>query len=139
MRNWNANNRERKKEIARESYQRHRKVRIAESVKWAKENPEARRKSARQSSKKLREKRQQIIFEAKAKPCVDCGSEYPPDVMDLDHVRGTKIAALSHFVSGKAKAPEGMSYTEAIFAEIAKCDVRCSNCHRLRHYYEAKV
>lgn len=25
---------------------------------------------------------------------------------------------------------------EALHAEIAKCDVRCPNCHRLRHHKE---
>lgn len=50
--------------------------------------------------------------------------------MDFDHVRGTKSFAISTntYHIGIAR----------LTAEIAKCDVRCPNCHRLRHH-NAKV
>lgn len=54
-------------------------------------------------------------------PCVDCG-ESDPIVLDFDHL-GDKlecVASLSH-----RGAPR-----EEIAAEIAKCEVRCANCHR---------
>lgn len=55
-------------------------------------------------------------------PCVDCG-EGDVVVLDFDHVRGDKvndICTLSRW---------GISWTR-IETEIAKCDVRCANCHR---------
>lgn len=52
---------------------------------------------------------------------------YPSYVMDFDHIKGTKIGALSRMAGdGKPLA--------SILAEIAKCDVVCANCHRLRTF-----
>lgn len=53
-------------------------------------------------------------------PCVDCG-ETDPLVLQFDHVAGVKtinVTATLHLADwGK------------IAAEIAKCAVRCANCH----------
>lgn len=56
--------------------------------------------------------------------CVDCG-ESEPIVLDFDHVRGTKTGNVSDLVAGRATVA-------AITAEIAKCEIRCANCHRRR-------
>ena len=56
--------------------------------------------------------------------CVDCG-ETDPVVLEFDHVRGTKIAHVSRMVKGAVSLAR-------LQAEIAKCDVRCANCHRRR-------
>jgi hypothetical protein len=45
--------------------------------------------------------------------------------MDFDHARGAKVAILAKLRSDKASLSK-------IDAEIAKCDVVCANCHRLR-------
>jgi len=56
-------------------------------------------------------------------PCIDCG-EHDPRVLDLDHRDpGTKVHAVSMLMS----RPWAI-----IQREIAKCDVRCANCHRRR-------
>lgn len=57
--------------------------------------------------------------------CSDCHQNYPPCVMDFDHVRGVKTRNIGTMVS------QGFSL-EALYAEIAKCEVVCSNCHRVR-------
>jgi hypothetical protein len=58
------------------------------------------------------------------KACVDCGIT-DRRVLQFDHRdRATKVANLSN-----------MSYSyglDAIMAEVAKCDVRCANCHMIR-------
>lgn len=56
-------------------------------------------------------------------PCIDCG-EKDPVVLELDHVRGNKIMAVG------AMATHGGVSLEKLKEEIAKCEVRCANCHR---------
>lgn len=58
-----------------------------------------------------------------ANPCVDCG-ETDPVVLDFDHVRGVKAFNIS-VVMAKAAVSK-----RTLEEEIAKCDVRCANCHR---------
>lgn len=53
-------------------------------------------------------------------PCVDCGNDNPV-VLQFDHVRGKKVAGISTMI--------GRYSTNNILAEIAKCEVRCANCH----------
>ena len=57
-------------------------------------------------------------------PCVDCKVQYPYYVMDFDHVRGRKHKNVSELISSLSK--------KKIDEEIAKCEVVCSNCHRIR-------
>jgi len=68
-------------------------------------------------------------------PCVDC-AEKDPVVLDLDHVRGTKLKAVSFMVSNSWSILK-------ILEELPKCEVRCANCHRRktakeRGYYRWK-
>ncbi len=59
-----------------------------------------------------------------SRPCVDCG-EPDPIVLEFDHVRGEKRADVDSLITvGCSRA--------LLLAEIAKCDVRCANCHRRR-------
>lgn len=64
----------------------------------------------------------ELIVLAKTKPCADCGREYPPYVMDFDHLRDKE------FLVSQGKR---VGY-QRLVAEIAKCDVVCANCHRER-------
>lgn len=56
-------------------------------------------------------------------PCVDCGYTNPI-ALEFDHVRGKKIAAIAVMVT------RGLGLI-TIKEEIAKCEVRCANCHRI--------
>ena len=58
--------------------------------------------------------------------CIDCG-ESNPIVLDFDHVNGVKLGNVSDISNG------GYSI-KTIQKEIDKCEVRCSNCHRIATY-----
>ena len=60
-----------------------------------------------------------------ARGCIDCGYRDHHAALEFDHVRGEKkfiMAALRALRPSRAR----------LDAEIAKCEVRCSNCHRIK-------
>lgn len=57
-------------------------------------------------------------------PCMDCKESYPYYVMDFDHVRGRKHKNVMELIPTLSK--------KKIDEEIAKCEIVCSNCHRVR-------
>lgn len=62
--------------------------------------------------------------ELKDLPCMDCGQAYPRVCMDFDHRPDSgKFFNISQM--------RGRPY-DVVLAEVAKCDVVCSNCHRIR-------
>lgn len=71
-----------------------------------------------------RQKMRALVASLKASPCVDCGQTFPPCAMDFDHVRGGKVLGVASLVSLGSK--------ERILAEIAKCELVCACCHRVR-------
>lgn len=75
---------------------------------------------------RLRARRRAEIDALKDKPCADCGGSFHPFVMDFDHREGTEKK-----FNVAAAIPLGLSI-ESVKAEAAKCDVVCSNCHRMR-------
>jgi hypothetical protein len=79
-------------------------------------------KQAERNARKIRTN-QGILREAKSHPCMDCKKTFPWWIMELDHVRGVKKFALS-------KA--GTRREEAVREELAKCNLVCPNCHRIR-------
>lgn len=67
------------------------------------------------------ENRARMLEYLSDKECIDCG-ESDPVVLELDHVRGTKDFDVARMLSGNG--------WDRILQELAKCDVRCANCHR---------
>lgn len=63
---------------------------------------------------------------SKAGPCMDCGNSFPPFVMDYDH-RDPSAKSMS-----LADAPKSGWSNKRLEEEIAKCDLVCANCHRIR-------
>ena len=62
--------------------------------------------------------------------CPDCGEQKQWFQMDFDHVRGKKKFSLSRY----------HRFTQSINIvkeEVAKCDIVCACCHRLRTYVRA--
>ena len=86
-------------------------------------DPERHAEARRAARQALRARVDATIEAAKDVPCVDCGGRYPPELMDLDHVRGRKRTD----ATGMRRL--GLA---AVKAEIAKCDPVCVRCHRVR-------
>jgi hypothetical protein len=63
--------------------------------RWYKANWELHMQRVLKVSRQRRELGKGYIDELKRVPCADCGVEYPPFVMDFDHVRGEKTVNLS--------------------------------------------
>jgi hypothetical protein len=60
-----------------------------------------------------------------SRPCADCRNFFPHYVMDFDHRDASqKTAIVSRLVNH-------LSWRR-LREEIAKCDLVCSNCHRIR-------
>lgn len=64
-----------------------------------------------------------IVVEALSGGCVDCGIR-DIRVLEFDHVRGQKVGNVSTIIR------RGWG-EKIIVAEIAKCEVRCRNCHAI--------
>ncbi len=72
-----------------------------------------------------RTKNQQILYAYLSEnPCIDC-SNSDIRVLEFDHVRGKKHSSISRLLTSGAT-------WERIQTEIAKCEVRCANCHRIQ-------
>lgn len=94
--------------------------------KWYAANKERHLKLIYKNRKKYVKEIRKIIEIAKAKPCADCGMQYHTCVMDFDHIKGEKL-----FNIGQTATKFGV---ETLFEEIAKCEVVCANCHRIRSF-----
>lgn len=82
----------------------------------------------RNKLRKAAEARAYVWRYLESHPCVDCGISNPV-VLEFDHIRGTKVMAVSEMV--------GQGYPiEMIQREIDKCVVRCANCHREKTFRE---
>lgn len=76
-------------------------------------------------NRRSHERKRVWAISLKDKPCADCGGTFPPYVMDFDHVRGVKTANVAELLWGNVSK-------DIVLAEIAKCELVCANCHRIR-------
>lgn len=90
---------------------------------WRKRNPQKYREMCIRYNHSNMKKKREFINKVKARPCRDCNNIYPPYVMDFDHIKGEKIINLGH--ATRYGFPK-------IIEEIKKCELVCSNCHRVR-------
>ena len=85
-----------------------------------------RKRDKAEALRRYRSRKREKIDDMKRVPCADCGGTFHPFVMDFDHREGE---AKRFNVS--AAIPLGLSL-KSVAEEVAKCDVICSNCHRMR-------
>ncbi len=87
-----------------------------------------RREQFRRSLRKRRRKRKADLVAAYGGRCVDCGYSTCPEALQFHHRDpSTKDFGLGHFNGSLAR----------LLKEAAKCDLVCTNCHRIRHASEA--
>ncbi len=78
-------------------------------------------------NQKINDRNRAFINGVKDVPCTDCHIEYPPHVMQFDHLPQFE----KNFSIGP-KASRGS--LRRLIDEIAKCEVVCSNCHAERTF-----
>jgi hypothetical protein len=69
-----------------------------------------------------------MVNAAKDVPCMDCGVCYPLCATDFDHRDPSKKLFGLNICQARAKN------VQQVKDEMAKCDVVCANCHRVRTY-----
>ncbi len=57
--------------------------------------------------------------------CIDCGYDAHAVALDFDHVQGEKTQTISRFMRASYRFKH-------VRDELAKCVVRCANCHRVK-------
>lgn len=85
------------------------------------------RPAFRERAKAQRKREMEYVASLKSKPCMDCGGTFHFAAMDFDHRDSNeKIGTVSYMA--------GQINRKALDEEIAKCDLVCSNCHRVRTF-----
>jgi hypothetical protein len=76
--------------------------------------------------RQARDRNKDYVRKIKEKsPCSDCEKYYHYSQMDFDHVDGKKKHNIARYANSAVSI-------KTIKDEIAKCEVVCANCHRLR-------
>lgn len=131
---------QRRQTAAHREYQAKWRKKSADSLaeyhkEWVKQNPEKVREHRRRESPQAAERRRAYQRERRANQremlrqyareqrCTDCGTT--EGRLEFDHRdKSTKSYNVTQM----------LGYSEsAIWAEVAKCDIRCGTCHRQRH------
>lgn len=86
--------------------------------------PGAREEENRRDRQVRADRRRKIQLLKMDRPCYDCGGVFDPEVMEWDHLPGT----IKSF--DLCRAP--VHSLNDVVDEIAKCQLVCANCHRIR-------
>lgn len=103
---------------------------VQQYLKARPEKSKKNREYAKKSKPRRRKLAQVFLTWIKQAPCMDCGVQYPPYVMDFDH-REPKASAKD---AVSALASRAAVSGGRLMEEIYKCDLVCANCHRERTY-----
>jgi|ERR1041385_448641 hypothetical protein len=103
-----------------EYYVRYRETRLASAKKYRRTHPEVIVRLRHKYQKQSRE----LMNKFKNKPCFDCQGWFAPCQMEFDRRPGE----IKEFEIGNRYN----SNPTRLYREMKKCDLICSNCHRLR-------
>ena len=92
--------------------------------RWYQRHKEEQKERVARNTERYEGTARAFITAAKDVPCTDCGGIFPPEAMDFDHVVDGKIANVSRLARS--------SNIRKVQEEIAKCEVVCACCHRIR-------
>ena len=127
LRTQYSKNREERLEKQKEYHLKHKEEDSKRMKEYAKKIGKEKRNE--EGRKHYRKKRQEL-FDIKDVPCFDCGIKYHPACMDFDHREGE----IKSFNIGRLSAWN----KKTLMIEVAKCDIVCANCHRLRTFNRIK-
>jgi hypothetical protein len=101
--------------------------------KWYSANKEKQKEACRKRYKYNKENGLNIIgwllSRYEGTPCMDCATVFPWRVMEFDHRPEEQKAFGVSSRNALLVSPETIAEVEK---EIAKCDLVCANCHRIR-------
>ena len=84
---------------------------------------------SREKWHRLRRTQADLLRSMRETPCLDCDRTFPWFVMEFDHRDpARKLAAVTRLV--------GQASMQRLLEEIAKCDIVCANCHRVRSHMQ---
>lgn len=127
-------NPEAKKAYDRKRYEAKRSHVLAVNRAYYEKNREQRVAYMKEHTRKLLDAKIAYVRELKSQPCMDCGGTFHFSAMDFDHRPGEKKVANVTYLARNMR-----TQMKALLAEIAKCDLVCSNCHRVRTYSRMEV
>lgn len=113
----------------REHYAKNKKKYKDRAKKWVKDNPEKRKAVASNWAKKNAWEQKRLAVEYKGGKCAHCGGVFHQAAFDFHH----RDPREKEYHLSQLLAARGF---EAAKQELDKCDLLCSNCHRIHHAEE---
>ena len=122
----NAKYRDNRKQSALEYYYENKEKCLSDNKRWREENREYRNEYIKRINYPKKKKFQEQANAYKLQHgCIDCGYKDHAVALQFDHVYGVKVKDVSKF-----------NDWDLALEEVAKCVVRCSNCHAIKTFQQ---
>lgn len=112
------------KAYQREMRPRYRESSSNRSIRWQQNNPERQKMNQRVARRRVLDYISSVKME---RGCCICGYAEHPVALDFHHRGSDKVFTIGAFLRGRRDL-------NRLVTELAKCDVLCSNCHRVLHF-----
>jgi len=122
----NAKYRKERNEYGTRYYHENKEKCLAGNKKWREENREYWLKKMKETNYPRKKRFQEQANAYKLQHgCIDCGYKAHAIALQFDHVYGVKVKDVSQF-----------NDWDLALEEVAKCVVRCSNCHAIKTFQQ---